>query len=280
MNADERPRPEHVPTSNTMPMLGLGTWENADYDQCVKSVRTAIDTGYRHIDTAQIYRNEEAVGEGIATADTDRDELFLATKVWISNLNPTAVRESTRASLDRLGVETVDLLYVHWPAGEYEPAATLGALEAVFEAGLTRRIGVSNFEPNHLDRARELCDVPVFANQIEIHPYLPQEALRAYADRTEIELVAYSPLARGAVLDDPTLTAIAADHDASAAQVALAWLRSLGITPIPKATSPAHIRDNWASLTVDLTAEEIARINAIDRTDRRVHPDFAPAAWD
>lgn len=279
MNADERPRPEHVPTSNTMPMLGLGTWENADYDQCVESVRTAIDTGYRHIDTAQIYRNEEAVGEGIATADTDRDELFLATKVWISNLNPTAVRESTRASLDRLGVETVDLLYVHWPAGEYEPAATLGALEAVFEAGLTRRIGVSNFEPNHLDRARELCDVPVFANQIEIHPYLPQEALRAYADRTEIELVAYSPLARGAVLDDPTLTAIAADHDTSAAQVALAWLRSLGITAIPKATSQAHIRDNWASLTVDLSAEEIARINAIERTDRRVHPDFAPAAW-
>ena len=279
MNADERPRPEHVPTASAMPMLGLGTWENTDYDQCVRSVRTAIDTGYRHIDTAQIYRNEEAVGEGIATADTDRDELFLATKVWISNLNPAAVRESTRASLDRLGVETVDLLYVHWPAGEYEPAATLGAFEAVVEAGLTRRIGVSNFEPHHLDRARELCDAPVFANQIEIHPYLPQEALRAYADRTEIELVAYSPLARGAVLDDPTLTAIAADHDASAAQVALAWLRSLDVTAIPKATSPAHIRDNWASLTVDLTAEEMARIDAIERTDRRVHPDFAPAAW-
>ena len=279
MNADERPRPKHVPTASAMPMLGLGTWENTNYDQCVRSVRTAIDTGYRHIDTAQIYRNEEAVGEGIATADTDRDELFLATKVWISNLDPAAVRESTRASLDRLGVETVDLLYVHWPAGEYEPAATLGAFEAVVEAGLTRRIGVSNFEPHHLDRARELCDAPVFANQIEIHPYLPQEALRAYADRTEVELVAYSPLARGAVLDDPTLTAIAADHDASAAQVALAWLRSLGVTAIPKATSPAHIRDNWASLTVDLTAEEMARIDAIERTDRRVHPDFAPTAW-
>ncbi len=273
-------QPRAAPTADGMPMLGLGTWENTDADQCAESVRTALETGYRHIDTAQIYRNEAAVGEGIAATDVDREEIFLATKIWISNLTPEDVRASTRESLDRLGVEYVDLLYVHWPAGEYAPAATLGALEALSESGLTRHVGVSNFEPHHVDRAREILDDPVFANQVEIHPYLPQPDLRRYAEETDLDLVAYSPLARGDVLGDPTLEEIARAHDASAPQVALAWLRHHGVTAIPKATSAEHIRDNWASLSVELSPAEIERIDAIDRTDRTVHPDFAPAAWD
>ena len=272
--------PKDVPTVEDMPMLGLGTWENTDSDQCARSVETALETGYRHIDTAQIYRNEAAVGEGIAAADVPREDIFLATKIWISNLAPDDVRSSARESLDRLGVEYVDLLYVHWPAGEYEPAATLGALEELSETGLTRHVGVSNFEPHHVDRAREVLDEPVFANQVEIHPYLPQPALRRYATETDLELVAYSPLARGDVLGDPTLERIAEAHDASAPQVALAWLREKGITAIPKATSGAHIRDNWASLSVELSEAEIEQIDAIERTDRTVHPDFAPEAWD
>ena len=271
--------PDSVPHAGEMPMLGLGTWENEDADQCAESVRTALEMGYRHIDTAQAYRNEDAVGEGIATADVDREEVFLATKVWISKLSADDVLESTRDSLDRLGVDYVDLLYVHWPSGEYDPAETLGAFDELYAENEIRNVGVSNFEPDHVDEAREHLDAPVFANQVECHPMLQQDELREFADETDLNLVAYSPLARGTVFDDETLTDIAEKHDASAAQVSLAWLREKGVTAIPKATSEAHIRDNWESLALDLDDEDVAAIDAIDTVDRRVHPDFAPDAW-
>nr|WP_302082853.1 aldo/keto reductase [Salinibaculum sp. KK48] len=263
-----------------MPMLGLGTWENTDHDQCADSVQTALEMGYRHIDTAQAYRNEDAVGEGIAAADVDREEVFLATKVWTSKLSHEKVIQSTNASLDALGVDYVDLLYVHWPANEYDPEETLAAFEQLYNENTIRAIGVSNFEPEHLDRAQEVLDVPVFANQVEMHPFLPQEELRAYAAENDIELVAYSPLARGKVLDDPTLGEIAEKHGVSETQVSLAWLREKGVTAIPKATSEAHIRDNWESLTLELDDEDVARIDDIETVDRQVHPDFAPDSWD
>lgn len=275
----ELPDPTDVPTVDGMPMLGLGTWQNDDHDQCVESVRTALEMGYRHIDTAQIYRNEDAVGEGIAAADVDRDEIFLATKVWKNSYTPEAVHETTRESLERLGTDYVDLLYVHWPAGDYDPEATLGALDELYEEGLIRNIGVSNFEPHHADSAREALDAPLFANQVELHPFLQQDELVAYAEETGLELVAYSPLARGDVIDDPTLEEIAAKHGVSEAQVSLAWIREKGITTIPKATSEAHIRDNWKSLQVDLDGEDIEQIEKLDRTDRKVNPDFGPDAW-
>ncbi|WP_369685593.1 aldo/keto reductase [Salinibaculum rarum] len=272
--------PESVPSAGEMPMLGLGTWENTDHDQCADSVQTALEMGYRHIDTAQAYRNEDAVGEGIAAADVDREEVFLATKVWTSKLSHEKVIQSTNASLDALGVDYVDLLYVHWPANEYDPEETLAAFEQLYNENTIRAIGVSNFEPEHLDRAQEVLDVPVFANQVEMHPFLPQEELRAYAAENDIELVAYSPLARGKVLDDPTLGEIAEKHGVSETQVSLAWLREKGVTAIPKATSEAHIRDNWESLTLELDDEDVARIDDIETVDRQVHPDFAPDSWD
>jgi 2,5-diketo-D-gluconate reductase B len=138
------------------------------------------------------------------------------------------------------------------------------------------RVGVSNFEPEHVDEAIERLDAPLFANQVECHPFLPQTELREHCAANDVEVVAYSPLARGAVFDDDTLTAIAADHDASAAQVSLAWLREKGVTAIPKATGDDHIADNWASLALDLTADEVARIDAIETRDRKVDPDFGP----
>lgn len=274
------PTPADVPTAAGMPMLGLGTWENDDHDQCVASVRTALEMGYRHIDTAQVYRNEAAVGEGLAAADVPREEVFLATKIWISNLGADDVVASAERSLDRLGTAYVDLLYVHWPAGAYKPTATLAAFERLHERGLVERIGVSNFEPDHVERARGVLDALPFANQIEIHPFLHQPELRAFAAEAGLELVAYSPLARGAVLQDSTLGAIAEKHNTSEAQVALAWLREHGITAIPKATSEAHIRDNWESLTLELDKADTERIDAIDRRTRTVHPDFAPDAWE
>ena len=271
---------DSVARANGMPVLGLGTWKNEDPAACAESVRTALEMGYRHIDTAQIYGNEAAVGEGIAAADVNREEVFLATKVWISNLSRADVVETTQESLAKLGVDAVDLLYVHWPAGEYDPDETLPAFDELVDRGLTDHVGVSNFEPDHVERAMETLDAPVFANQVETHPFCTQTELREHAAEHGYELVAYSPLARGAVFDDETLAEIAAAHDASAAQVSLAWLREKGVTAIPKATSEAHIRDNWASRNLALTDAEIDAIDAIDRTQREVYPDFAPDAWE
>ncbi len=272
--------PDSVPRSDGMPMFGLGTWQNEDPDECAASVETALEMGYRHIDTAQIYRNEDAVGEGLAAADVDRDEIFLATKVWTDKLAYDDVIESTAASLDRLGTDYVDLLYVHWPADAYDPEDTLPAFEKLQEDGRIEHVGVSNFEPHHVDRAREELGEFPFANQIELHPFLPQEGLRDYADETDLDLVAYSPLARGEVFGNDVLSDIAKMHGVSEAQVSLAWIRQKGITAIPKATGEDHIRDNWESLTLELDEEEIERIDAIEKTDRRVNPDFGPDAWD
>ena len=271
--------PESVPSAGEMPMLGLGTWENDDHDQCAESVENALEMGYRHIDTAQAYRNEEAVGEGIAAADVDREDIFLATKVWTSKLSHEKVLRSTKDSLDKLGVDYVDLLYVHWPANQYDPVDTLPAFDELYDEGLIENVGVSNFEPDHIDRASRELDAPVFANQVEMHPFLQQDDLREYAAENDIELVAYSPLARGDVMDDPTLSEIAEKHGVSAAQVSLAWLREKGVTAIPKATGEAHIRDNFESVALELDEEDIAAIDELDRGQRQVHPDFAPEAW-
>ncbi|WP_418284361.1 aldo/keto reductase [Halorubrum sp. DTA46] len=259
-----------------MPALGLGTWENDDPAQCTESVATALNAGYRHVDTAQIYGNEAAVGEGIAASDVDREDVFLASKVWIDQLAPEDVIESTRESLDKLGTEYADLMYVHWPAGAYDPAETLPAFAELRDEGLVDRIGVSNFEPEHLDAATDALGEAPFANQVEMHPLLRQEELREYADANGVELVAYSPLARGKILDDPSIREIAEKHAVSAARVSLAWLREKGVTAIPKATGEDHIADNFASLELELDDEDVERIDALDRTDRQVDPDFGP----
>ena len=261
-------------------MLGLGTWQNDDPQACASSVETALEMGYRHVDTAQAYGNEDAVGDGLAAADVPREDIFLATKVWNSNLAGEDVVETTEESLDKLGVDAVDLLYVHWPAGAYDPEGTLSAFDELYEQGKIRNVAVSNFEPHHVEEAMELLDAPLFANQVEMHPFLPQEELRAHAEEHDYELVAYSPLARGGVFDSDVLTDIAADHDASAPQVSLAWLREKGVTAIPKATGRDHIADNWGSLGLELSDAEVERIDAIDHRERKVDPDFGPDAWD
>jgi len=272
----QEPRSFDASTNDGMPALGLGTWENDDPAQCTESVKTALEAGYRHVDTAQIYGNEAAVGEGIAAADVDRDDVFLATKVWIDNLAPEDVAASTRESLQKLDTGYVDLLYVHWPAGEYDPEETLPAFAELRDDGLIDRIGVSNFEPHHLDAATDALGEAPFANQVECHPLLRQEELREYAAANDVELVGYSPLARGQILDDPTVAEIAEKHGVSAAQVSLAWLREKGVTAIPKATGEDHLRDNWASLGLELDDEDVEAIDTLGRTDRQLNPDFGP----
>ena len=173
-------------------------------------------------------------------------------------------------------LDYLDLLYIHWPGRTYDPEETLSALEELKAEGTIKHIGVSNFERRHIEEAQEIMDEPIFANQVEMHPFLQQRQLRSFMDETDIELVAYSPLARGDVFGDDVLGDIAADHDASEAQVALAWLREKGVTAIPKATSADHIVDNWESLGVELSDAELRRIDAIDTAERRVDPGFAP----
>jgi len=272
----ESPTPDDVPLRDGMPALGLGTWQNDDPEQCTNSVETALEAGYRHVDTAQAYGNEEAVGKGIERADVDREDVFLATKVWIDNLASDDVLETAEESLDRLGVDRVDLLYVHWPARAYDPEETLAAFDELYDEGKIDRVGVSNFEPDQVDEAMDVLDAPLFANQVELHPFLPQAELREHCADRDVEVVAYSPLARGEVFGNPTMSEVAEKHGVSEAQVSLAWLREKGVTAIPKATSPDHVRDNWASLDLDLDPEDVERIDAIDRRDRRVDPDFAP----
>jgi 2,5-diketo-D-gluconate reductase B len=257
--------------------LGLGTWQNTDPDQCAESVRTALEMGYRHVDTAQAYDNEAAVGEGIARAEVDREDVFLATKIWTSNLASDDVLHTAKQSLDRLGVEYVDLLYVHWPANEYDPEDTLPAFDRLYDDGLVENVGVSNFEPRHLDEAQEVLDAPLFANQVEMHPLLQQDELVEYARENDVNLVAYSPLARGTVFDVPEIQDVATKHDASPPQVSLAWLlQKDGVAAIPKATSENHIRDNWGALDLELDDEDVAAIENVDERDRQVDPRFAP----
>ncbi|MFB6139879.1 MAG: aldo/keto reductase [Halosimplex sp.] len=259
--------------------LGLGTWQNDDPDECAESVRTALETGYRNVDTAQGYDNEDAVGRGLADADVPREEVFLATKVDTGNLAHDDVLETTEESLDRLGTDYLDLLYVHWPTDTYDPEGTLSAFQRLYDEGTIRHVGVSNFEPEHLDEAREVLDAPVFANQVEMHPYLQQRELREYAAEHGHHVVAYSPLARTEVLDDPVLGEIAEKHDATVPQVTLAWFLTLeGVAAIPKATSAEHIRDNWGAYGVDLDEEDLDRIADLDRGHREI--DFDGAPWD
>ena len=266
------------PTTHGMPMLGLGTYGMEEYDECFESVRQALGMGYRHVDTAEGYDNEIAVGDAIVEADVARDDLFVATKIGPEHLDYDHVLTNAEESLERLGMESVDLLYVHWPTGEYETTDTLDAFAELRREGMIEEIGVSNFTVELLEEAIEVSEEPIFANQVEMHPLLPQTELRQFCaqDDVDVELVAYSPIARGDVEDVAELQAVADKHDATPQQVSLAWLREKEVTAIPKAASADHLRENWLSLGLDLDDEDVAKIDGIEERERIVDPDEAP----
>ncbi|NHN59383.1 MULTISPECIES: aldo/keto reductase [Halorussus] len=266
-----------------MPMLGIGTYNHADYDECYENVKQALDVGYRHIDTTEqveAYYNEEAVGDAVAASSVARDDLFVATKVPPADLDQYGVRHSAEESLDRLGLEYVDLLYVHWPTGKYDPVETLDAFATLREEGLIEEIGVSNFTVDSLEEAIDVADAPIFANQVEMHPLFPQEDLREFCsqDGVDVELVAYSPIARGDVEHVTELQEVARKHGATPQQVSLAWLREKNVTAIPRATTTDHLRENWLSLALELDDEDVAKLDAIEERERIVDPDDSP--WD
>jgi len=257
-----------------LPSIGLGTWQNTNPEQCRDSVKNALNTGYRHIDTAQAYKNEESVGKGIQASDLNREEVFLASKVWNTNLSKRDVISSTNESLDKLDTEYIDLMYVHWPAPEYSPESTLQGFQALKNRGLIKEIGVSNFTPALMEEAME--HVEVYANQVEMHPLLPQNKLLEACKELGVELVAYSPLARGEVFNVPEIQQIAEKHGVSEAQVSLAWIMRKGATPIPKASSMEHIKDNFKARKLELDGEDIEKIDSIQSRYRKADPDFGP----
>ncbi|MFB6108277.1 MAG: aldo/keto reductase [Haloplanus sp.] len=260
-----------------LPSPGFGTYKLTDHETCVRAVREALDEGYRHVDTAEYYENEASVGEGIAQSDVDREDVFLASKVWRDRLGRDEFLASARERVDELGVDELDLLYVHWPMDTYDPEETLPALLDAREEGLTRHLGLSNFTPAQLDEAIDLLGEAPFAHQVEMHPLLPQDELRDHARRHDYHLVAYAPLERTDVVDVPEIRAVAEKHDATPAQVSLAWVMAKGAVPIPKASTSAHVRENLAARELSLDDEDVARIDGIDREERLV--DFEGAPW-
>ncbi|MET8612467.1 aldo/keto reductase [Streptomyces misionensis] len=257
-----------------IPQLGFGVFQVPD-EQTTAAVTSALEAGYRSIDTAAIYGNETGVGRALAAAALPREELFVTTKVWNADQGYDATLRAFDASLAKLGLDYVDLYLIHWPT----PARDLyrdswRALERLAEEGRVRAAGVSNFQPDHLERLLDGATLIPAVNQIELHPGLQQAALRAFHAEHKIATEAWSPLAQGAVLDDPAITDIAARHGKSPAQVVIRWHLQLGNIVIPKSVTPARIRENLDVFDFALSEQEMTAITALDRDLRTgPHPD-------
>lgn len=265
-----------------IPALGFGTFTLVPND-CRRMVRAALDMGYRHIDTAQIYENEAAVGEAIAGAGVPRNDLWLTTKVWVTAFRDGDLQRSVDESLRRLGVDHVDLLLLHWPNPEVDLAETLGAIAAVKRAGKARHIGISNFTVALTEQAVALSPEPLVTNQVEYHPYLNQDPVLAAARGHGMAITAYSPIAQGAIMGDPVLKDIGAAHGGrSEVQVALRWLiQQDGVCAIPRTRSEDHARRNLDIFDFELSADEMAAIKALQRPDgRQISPDGLAPEWD
>ena len=264
-----------------MPNIGAGTFRLGG-QQAVDSVANALDLGYRHIDTAQIYGNEDEVGQALAASGVPRGEVFVTTKIWTEHLSRDALLTSLEDSLRKLRTDAVDLTLIHWPSpGAAVPVAeSMEALMAAREHGLTRAIGISNFTiPLMREAIAAVGAQNIATNQVELHPYLQNRAVATFARKHGIHITAYMPLAYGKAIDDPVIRAIAARVDATPAQVTLAWLLAKGYAVIPSSTRRANLASNLAATGLVLDATDIAAIDALERGERLVSPDFAPQ-WD
>jgi len=257
-----------------VPALGFGTWQ-LEGDACRDGVEHALELGYRHIDTAQGYDNEDRVGRALAASSVPRDEIFLVTKLRPADFRADDAIRSTKVSLADLGVEYVDLLLLHWPDPDVPVEETLGALRVLQDEGRVRHLGVSNFPPSLTRRANDAQRI--FANQVEYHPFLHQRKLRAVAEELDLLLTAYSPLAKGAVLRDPVLQEIGEAHGKSPAQVTIRWLlQQPRVAAIPKAASAEHREANLDVFDFELSADEMTRIHDLERGRRIIDPPDGP----
>ncbi|APE32291.1 2,5-didehydrogluconate reductase B [Halomonas aestuarii] len=268
-------------STTSLPNPGLGTFRLKG-DTLKQVIHDALDLGYRHIDTAQMYENEQDVGAAIAESDVPRESLFLTTKVWHDRLEPASLKASVRESLDRLGTDYVDLLLIHWPSPDdaVPMADYLNALREVQQAGQARHIGVSNFTIAQVDQALEILGPEaLLTNQVEVHPFLQNRDVVAHCQSRGLTVTGYMPLAVGKVMEDATLKRIAEAHEATPAQVALAWTRARGVVTIPSSTKRDHLAGNLAALDLTLSEDELEAIAGLERGERIADPGFAPD-WD
>ncbi|WP_150244416.1 aldo/keto reductase [Nocardiopsis quinghaiensis] len=255
-----------------IPQLGFGVWQ-VPPDEVVPAVSTALDAGYRSIDTAAAYDNEEGVGEALRRSGLERGEVFVTTKLSNSDQGYDAALRAFDASLERLGLDVLDLYLIHWPLpGRDQYVPTWKALERLYAEGRVRAIGVSNFQRSHLERVMEEGGITPMVNQIELHPLLTQETMRAFNAEHGIVTEAWSPLGHGKLLNHPAVVAIAEDHERTPAQVLLRWHLQLGNVVIPKSVTPERIRSNFQVFEFELSGEEVDRVSRLN-TDSRFGPD-------
>jgi len=266
-----------------IPVLGLGTWQSTGQD-CIDVVSQGLKMGYEHIDTAQAYSNEVEVGKGIKQSGVARDKFFLTTKIFPDDMKfePEKLVAAAKRSLENLDTDYVDLLLLHWPDDRVPLSETIPALCELQKQGLTRNIGVSNFNIAHIVEAEKYADVPIAVNQVEFHPFIKQNTLQTFLNNHHILLEAYSPLARGDVFDNDIIKEIADKHNITPAQVSLAWILSdKHRVAIPKTANPDHLQGNLDAINVQLSADELEKIGSLARADGRKieHPDYSPE-WD
>lgn len=258
-----------------MPWLGLGVFQVEEGSELIQAIKSAIAHGYRSIDTAAIYQNETGVGQAIKEALQDnnlsREELFVTSKVWTADMGYEETIAAYETSLAKLGLEYLDLYLIHWPVkGKYKE--TWRALETLYKEGRVKAIGVSNFQIHHLEDVMKDAEIKPMVNQVELHPYLSQQALLSFCQEQGIQLEAWSPLMQGQLLDQPVLKKIAAKHSKSVAQVIIRWDLQRGIITIPKSTKEHRIIENVDVFDFQLTEEDMTLINALNQ-DQRVGPD-------
>lgn len=250
-----------------MPRLGLGVYKMTDRDETLQAITTAIDLGYRAIDTAALYYNEEEVGEAIRNAAVKREELFVTTKVWNSDQGYDNTLRAFETSLKKLDMDYVDLYLTHWPV-EGKFVDTYRAIERLYDEKLIRVPGVSNHHEHHLQQVLAKCNVAPMVNQVELQPYLNQAELRAFCQDHNIAVTAWSPLGRGNVLNDETIVRIAADYGVTPAQVILRWHLQNDVIVIPKSVTPSRIKENSEVFHFELTEATMEEINALNRKER------------
>ncbi len=257
-----------------MPQLGYGVWQVPD-DQAAAAVTKAIEVGYRSIDTAMIYKNEKGVGLAIKESSVPREELFITTKVWNGDQGYESTLRAFDESLERLGLDYIDLYLIHWPTPKFDQYVdTYKALEKLYHDGRVKAIGVCNFEIEHLERILNECEVKPVLNQVECHPYLTQTELKEYCAKHDIFVEAWSPLEQGGeVLKDEVVKQIAETHSKTPAQVILRWHLQNGTIVIPKSVTPSRIEENMNVFDFELTEDEMIGINELNRNRRRgSHP--------
>ena len=264
---------------NSIPQVGLGVWQTPN-DTAVTAVKAALATGYRHIDTAAIYENEQGVGEGIETSGVDRSEIFLTTKLWNSEQGYDSTLKAFESSLKRLGTDYVDLYLIHWPAPKRDQYVdTWKAFIQLQKEGRARSIGVSNFYPEHLQRLIDETGIAPVINQIELHPDFPQKDARAYHEKHRIITQSWSPLGQGTLLENPVVAKVAAKHGRTPAQVITRWHIDNGLVVIPKSVTPSRIEENFHVFDFKLDQEDITTFASLEKGGKRIGPDPKTATF-